>query len=730
MDSTKEPVKKLKKPKSATKYPKRTNTYVVAFALQEPSVENTPNTITSSKRIPENGIASNESLSATGSTTSTKTFTISPIYELSHSRIVPTISEVKIDILDGNQYGDTEKKSPQTINFQEVDIKIVDEQPQIIFDASKNIKRCKEHRQPIRKKPKSYRRVIKFKSIHFKYKNSKNVITRRIEKYYAKVKMNTTSSGPLNSISKVISRSRILKNVLAKENLLADTSDLNENCNLSLKTTGALCTPSVWSNYGSQSTLVNDSSFSFQSDDLYSIRTVNSVVPISTDTTPYNTDISIAVAVGFTSLKPNNDHSDYTISSNEESSNKDNVTSTDTMPFSGMELTSQAPSDNSANKTFTGDFMLNEKYVSSATLAGLKKNLLNVVSDDDTFVMGRTISDSDKSSNRSASELISISEIRVKPENLAAKEIKNHVSQKVTLLDIMHLGFCPEMTPSTSSGANFDNSMDNVLFQDKTESLTIHNQLSKNVLKKSFEIEIKDLHNNISLPNEAAIKAILKNDEKSQKKTHEELNDHNLPLDMIEIWNRLSLVLDLAIKRLEETITENIIREIKKSLSSIVIKNTDETEASFFKSKGIKTCDVIMSSKGIFATEETLGHENHQGHQCDLVQNQVIDPRTLNSSRISLMSLKKPQVVRDYFDIIKQPTDECDIEVGKGDTVTVSTATVQDPPNKYAGREGFSSLIAPPFYFLKENLLVITSVPTFFLILFCLYGIITLVKPW
>ncbi|CAB3256062.1 unnamed protein product [Arctia plantaginis] len=683
MDNTKEPVKKLKRPKSATRYPKRTNTYVVAFALQEPSVENIPKTIAESKRIPANCKTSNESISVTGSATFTETLSISSTNDLSHPLMVPTISEVNIDMLDGNQCGDTEKKSPQTNNYQEVDNKMVDEQPQIIFNASKNIKRCKEHRQSLRKKPKSYRRVIKFKSIHFKYKNSKNVITRILEKKILKAKMNTINSEPVNTKSKVISRSRILKSLLAKENLLAGTDpmwmldmpSLNENRTLS-PNTETLCTPSVLSSYGSQNTLVNDSSFSFQSDDLYSIKTVNSVVPISSDTTPYNTDLNIAVAVGFTSLKPNNGQSESTINSNEKSSDKGNVTSTDTMPLSGMELTSQVPSDDSANKTFTEDLILNEKYMSSETLAGLEKISSNIVSDDDTFVMGRTISDFDKSGNCSESELTSISETRPKSEYVAAKEIINHVSQKVTLLDtVVHLGLglYPEMTPSTSSGANFDNSMDDVLCQVNKDSLTIQNQLSKNVLKKSFEIETKEIHNNISLPNEVAIKAILKDAEKSQKKTHEELKDKNLPLDMIEIWNRLSLVLDLAIKRLEETITENIIREIKKSLSSIATKNTDETDESLFKSKGIKTCDVIMSNKEVFANEENLRNENHQGHQCDLVQNHIIDqlmlklsvegPKTLNSSQISLKSLKKPQVIRDYFDIIKQPTDECDVEV-------------------------------------------------------------------
>lgn len=785
---TNEDVKKVKRPKSATRYPKRMPTYVVAFSVQEPHDDPSKNQQISKKRSVE-ASPSVKSISPTGSTNSAKTFTITPTEKLSHVLDIPTISEVKIDIIDENQCGDVEKKSPQISSYIVVDNRMADEQPEIIFNATKHMKRCKDDNKFLRKKPKKNKRVIKLKNVHFKYKNQKNNITRRLERYYEKAKLNSPNPEQIqkhiysNVLSKVVSRSRVLKKVLAKENLLDDSDRISLYDDLSINgyDDGSLAsspstTKKSFTSYASQNTLVHKSSSSSRNEDFYSIKTANSVIQVSSDiVTPYKTDIiNVAIAVAYNTSKQTDNY--IANNSQEKFIHKENLTSDETFVLPNNDLTSESPShDNTKFMKIDYDqltmkpIISNEKDLSSETLTAFdKKSVVGVSSDDDTFVIARTSSDFNKSSINSDFTLTSNSETTLRNEclhsNLQSKDdiIQDDLSKKADLLDtVINLGFYPEMTPSTSSGANFgcdindvivtENLMNNFQLDPKIKgddlAIDIKNNLS-NVLKKSFDVEkLEWPQKKISLPNDLAIKANLKDAEKSQKHSCSDDVRNDYPTDLNEMWDRLTLVLDLAVKRLEESLAEKIVKELKKSLS---IFNQLEHQVPKFnilqteiKPQQIKNeeSNLKMLHKEVFVLEDYLKPDADNCVQCDLVQNQVIDqlmlklsiegPKVIPTSTVSLKKLKKPEIVRDYFEILKPPADEIVVvEVGKGDTTNVSTATGAVTNEDIKLLHKLKLLFSGPIAFIRENAFIVSSVPTFFVVMLCLYiTIVIIMKP-
>lgn len=762
METTKESVsKKGKRPKSATRYPKRMPTYVVAFSVQESRDDPAKNPL-GGKRSSEKSTSSIKTLSPSESTNSAKTFTITPTDKLSHVLSIPTISEVKIDIKDSNQYGDVDK-SPQMSSYIVVDNITTDEQPEVIFNAPLH-KKSKDDNKFSRKKPKKNKRVIKFKNIHFKNKTSKNSISRRLEKYYEKI----------NSLSsKSVCKLRDLKKVLAKENLLDDSDriyfydDYDEGSPASSPST----TKKSFVSHTSQNTLIQKSSSSSRNEDFYSIKTANSVIQVASEVMPYKNDvINVAVALAFNPSKQSN-HPGDSSNSNEKLLHKENLTSDDTFLLPYVDLTSGTPShDNSKfiknNLDSIKPNALNEAEVSTVTLTGFeKKSVGGICSDDDTFVIARTSSDFNKSSINSEFTITSTSDstlnAEAQPSLISKDELAIGFPHRTTLSDTVRtLGFYPEMAPSTSYDLNFkpdpngvivtENLMTNFSINPKNKGdlpTDEMNNLSKNVLRKNIDVEkLACLQKNIELPNEVTIKSNLKetNVGHQRKQCFEEIKT-NKPSDLSEMWERLTLILDLAVTRLEETLADKILKELKKSLE--VFKQPENkpnlelqvTELQPIKYKeevkvSHKEVSVLEIKKANFEVDESL--------QCDLVQNQVIDqlmlklsveaPKPIPTSTVSLKKLKKAQIVKDYVEVLKPPAaDSALVEIGKGDQVTVSTATAELRTEEASGLHRMKVLFSGPMSFIKENVFVITSVPTFFIVLLCLYGIIVIImKPW
>lgn len=779
METIKESVsKKGKRPKSATRYPKKMPTYVVAFSVQESRDDPAKNPLTL-KRSTEKSTSSIKSLSPSESTNSAKTFTITPTDKLSHVLSIPTISEVKIDIKDSNQYGDVDKTPPMS-SYIVVDNITTDEQPEVIFNAplhkkssqSKSIKLKDDNKFP-RKKPKKSKRVIKFKNIHFKYKNSRHNISRRLEKCYKKINSPSSEELKICGLSNIVCKSRDLKKVLAKSNLL-DESDRISFCD-EYEDGSPASSPSTtkksFVSYTSQNTLIQKSSSSSRNEDFYSIKTANSVIQVASEVMPYKHDvINVAVALAFNPSKQTSNPGDSS-NSNEIFMHKENLTSDDTFLLPYVDLTSGTPSHDTTKVVkpdleTTKPNTLNENEISTETLTGFeKKSLVGICSDDDTFVIARTSSDFNKSSINSEFTITSTSDstlhAEVQPNLLSQDKFSTGFPHRTTLSDtVRSLGFYPEMAPSTSYDTNFKPDKNGVIVTENImTSFSINpknkgdlpanekNNLSKNVLRKNFDVEkLACLQKNIDLPNDVTIKANLKetNIGHQKKQCFEEIKT-NKPTDLAEMWERLILILDLAVTRLEETLADKILKELKKSLE--VFKQPEpkpnlELEVTELQPIKFKE-EVKMSHKEVSVLElKKADFEIDESLQCDLVQNQVIDqlmlklsveapkPIPLPTSSASLKKLKKPQIVKDYFETLKPPESAL-IEVGKGDQVTVSTATAEIRSYEASGLHRVKVLFSGPMSFIKENVFVITSVPTFFIVLLCLYGIIVIImKPW
>uniref|UniRef100_A0A2A4JBP8 Uncharacterized protein n=1 Tax=Heliothis virescens TaxID=7102 RepID=A0A2A4JBP8_HELVI len=759
METTKESItKKGKRPKSATRYPKRMPTYVVAFAVQETHDDPPKNQQMPKKRSFETGTPSTRSISPCGSVNSAKTFTITPTEKLSHVLDVATISEVKIDIIDENQCGDVEKKSPQISSYFVVDNRMADEQPEIIFNASKHIKKSKENNKFTRKKPKKNKRVIKFKNVHFKYKNPKNNISRRLEKYYEKSKMNSPNAELIqkqicsNVLSKVVSRSRVLKKVLAKENLLdesgrisfSDGTSVNDFDDGSLSSSPSTTKKSFIS-HTSQNTLIRkDSSTSSRNDDFYSIKTANSVIQVSSDITPYKTDIiNVAVAVAFNS-KPNNNQNMLASNIQERFLCKENLTSEETFFAHNAILTSETPSEDESkyfnvNYDELSPMNLDEfaainhnqkESVRGSPTAG-NNNLIDIMgSENETFVIARTSSDFNKSSVNSDVTLTTNSDTTFRTEIDPNSHKKDDFTPKFVNLPanllnrVIDLGFYPGMTPSTSSRANFENEINDVLIADKntisfplipTNKVNSPVDLKNNitVLKKSYDVDkVVCPQKNISLPNDIAIKAKLKEAERAPRRSGADEVRNKYPTDLSEMWERLTLVLDLAVQRLENTLADKIVKDVKASLAMFNQREYKVPEQEIeTKPSPIKYERPIpeMLHKEVFVIEEHLKHDTNTYVQCDLVQNQVIDqlmhhlsadgPQLLQTSTTSLKKLTKPQILKEYFGNLKAPSV---------DSAVVEIVAFNSKPNN--NQNMLASNIQERFL-CKENL---TSEETFF----------------
>ncbi|KAJ8708065.1 hypothetical protein PYW08_010431 [Mythimna loreyi] len=780
MESNKElMLKKEKRPKSPRTFPQRLPTYVVAFAVQETLDDPQKVQIISNMRSAEN---STPSISPTNSNNSAKTFIISPTEQLSTVLNIATLSEVKIDILDDNQCGDVvEKKSPHINNYVAIDNNFtVDKQPEIVFNAPKHIKRHKNSNSCTTKKLR--KRVINFKNIHFKYKKPKNSITRRLEKYYEKTKLNTPNSEQIqnqiysNVLSQVVSRSQVLKKVLAKENLLADSDRISlldgvsifDNDNDSMNSSPSTTKKSFIS-YTSQKTLVRINSLnssSSRNEDLNSLKATSSIIQLSSNKhSPYKSDIiNVSLAVAYTASKTDTEQIGF--SSNETLIHRENLTSSETFVQNNTtELTSKPPSSDGPNYKVDYDDLtvtassMKEKVESNE--AQEAKSAMEVRSDEDTFVIAKTSSDFNKSSIRSDCTLTFNSETTFPADNVQSSipsnvELTDKNSNKTTLLDkVKFLGFYPTKTPSV--GSNLGSDLNDVLVADSKKIINDLPITSKNitnslptdtqkvsVLRKPIDLNnMTYLQNNISLPNDVTIRTKLIEVEEARRSSPDNVKN-KYPTDLAEMWDRLTIVLDIAVKRLEDTLADKISKEIKESLAAfkqveskiptVAIQRMETTVAPVSCDRPIPT----MLHKEIFAMEDHFKRDVDFCVQCDLVQKQVIDQLMLKLSAESprpipavdpLKILQPTELLKDHLEVLKPPAalakESASTDAGKVDTVTVSTATTALSNRSTLQR--FERLFAYPLAFLRENVFVLLSVPTFFIVMLCLYGFMVLI---
>ncbi|KAJ8706034.1 hypothetical protein PYW07_010811 [Mythimna separata] len=500
-------------------------------------------------------------------------------------------------------------------------------------------------------------------------------------------------------------------------------------------------------------------------DDCTSIKPTNSIIELkSNKESPYKSDIiNVSLAVAYDASKPEKDQIGF--SSNETLIHRENLTSSETfLQNNTTELTSKPPSSDEPNyKIDYDDLTLTPTSLVQSNEAQEVKPGIEVRSDEGTFLIAQTSSDFNKSSLHSDRTLTFNSETTFPVENVQSsipsnEEFTDNISNKTTLLDkVKYLGFYPTKTPSVGSNANFGSDLNDVLVVDNNNLTNDFSKTTNNimnclptdtqrvsVLRKPVELNnMSCLQNNISLPNDIAIKAKLKEIKDERRSCPDNLRN-TYPTDLAEMWDRLTVVLDFAVKRLEDTLAEKITKEIRDSLAcfnqleskipTVAIQRMETTVAQISCDRPIPK----MSHKEIFAMEDDFKRDVDMCVQCDLVQKQVMDqlllqlsaemPRPIPSVE-PLKVLQPPELLKDRLEVLKPPEplakESASTEAEKVDTVTVSTATTALSNRSTLQR--FEHLFEQyPLAFLRENAFVLSSVPTFFIVMFCLYGITVL----
>lgn len=772
--------KKISKP--TVEFQKPSSTYVVAFAIQE-AYDEPP---TGRQRL-----CKKRSLSETiSSITPTASNDMMALDFKSVQKLVQTSDEIKIDILEehDNQSGDVKKNPPQKTVYV-ADNNIAEDsyniQPQILYDSTKNKSKA------TRRRSKKSNHAIKVKNMNFKIKN--NNIKKKIEQYYTKGKLSLASAQIQkdlcsDDLSKLLSRTRLLKNAQATENLLeaarlnrnGDELDYNGNENASLfseSTSNILSTDS-----SSHNTLTRDSSkTAIRSDEFFEIHT-DSVVKLGSHpgvTSPYKSDFfNVALAYNTTLItaeKPSAEKDRFSFGS---------LTSTETLiAADGGHLTSNPPSVVSKNNKNPQVLHVSQQDYHDRTLQGEKTNLEETIYYDQFFtaktssyfqkpsfdsVHSRSdfytpiVCDNKKKNNEYTSQIVD-------SETSHARSVH---SNKNNIFDtVINLGTDTELAPSTSSGSEFKDSLENQVIVtekqpssfvvDKQASLPQTDNKTFDRIKKSRTVFKKyqyyNMNKNLSLPNNTAISAMLH--DVNLRKTNLEQTNYvlrpDVPRSIPELWEKLSLLLDSAITRLEQTLTEKIIKEIEnKSFSdSQAIHHKNKVQNHVItanKSLNIKLSVLKTSEdKEVLAKEESVTIiDEDKNFQCDLIESKVIDQLMLRLSfehpkalvsRVSPVKilrtpstsdrLKEPQILKKCFELLNPPSSETQtLEEIKAAEIS-ATATLQSNntaiiPCSLSKR--FKGVLETPAEFIKENALVITTVPVFFLGLFTLYCLIAL----
>lgn len=776
-------VKNKKTSKPTVKCQELSQTYVVAFAIQE-TYDEPP---TGRQKLCKKRSLS-EIISSLTPTASNKMVALD---SKSAQRLAlkcdtyQDCNEIKIDIIDEHdkQSGDVKKDPPQKIVYI-ADNNIAEDnynmQPQTLFYCSKNKPKTE------RKRSKKSNHAVKVKNMTFKIKN--NNMKKKIEQYYPKEKHSSASAQIQkdlcsDALSKLLSRTRLLKNAQATENLLkvaelnrnGEELDYNGNENSSLfSESTSKCLPTDTS---SHNTLTQDGSGTATRSDEFFIINTDSVVKLEIPpggTNPYKPDILNMVVAYNTAMPPTEKRFNE-----KEKFSFGNLTSTETLTAVDGSLTSTPPYF--VSKTNKNSQILNfaQQDFNDRTLQGEKTISEKTISYNQFFIT-KTSSDLQNQSSDSActrSESGSYAPIYrdkanfpsqiVDSESVNTHSVHSNIN---TIFDtVINLGLYPELVQSTNSVENqvividkqpshFETDKQALLSQ--TNAKTIDRiKKSRTGFKKSPHNNLKYMptHKNLSLPNNAAIRAML-DDTNSRTANFEETNSRlqpGVPKSMPELWDRLSLVLDSAITRLEQTLAEKIIKEIKSNTFSdskpiFQMKKVQNHVITANKSLDIKLSILKASEdKEILVKDESETIiDGDKKFQCDLIESKVIDqlmlrlsfehPKALISrvSRVKILKtpsasdrLKEPQILRKCFELLKPPSSETQtLEEIKGAEIS-ATATLLSNNTDVRLRSlssRFKGVLEIPAEFIKENALVITTVPVFFLGLFTLYCLIAL----
>ncbi|XP_028036439.1 uncharacterized protein LOC114247633 [Bombyx mandarina] len=644
-------------------------------------------------------------------------------YSKSESKVLHEESRF-IKFIESNAFipfidSDNSKNSTFDYIISPIDVHV---EPQVIFDA--NITR-KAIGDKLTKKSTKHKRIITFKNIHFKYKTPKYTMEKRFNTHYknryrkSKLDANYVINFDTN-LSQLVSKPRKLKKVLAQENLLLKTSFcsnefiMNANENRSIKST--LSAESSFLSASSNKTLtLNDSMFpSIHSVNLTTLKSPKNVNPYKTDV------INVAVAVGCNKTKTIippfnvNEQDRYYFKSNE------------TIVLPNIPLTSQVIMD-SENVCFNNEVNNPKKEIDS--LIGTKDTMDNSsfgVSCDssDAYVIARTSSDFN-SSNLSTSIQDCDSSVTERVGNKTDVDLNtNKITRNNT---VINMGLVPDDNVTiveTNNNVAVTKELKKYTIDQNKSEITINfnaRDETKNVLKKNLDV-LEDFapRKMINLPDNNFINAQIG---ENAKPFSDDLKRYT-PESLADLWDRIVIMIDIAVKRIEDTIYKKI-EEWKGYLNSFEIHKSHgaEQEVSKIIEPGIEVVSSIDENLEVAQNKVDV----NESIQCNLIENSIIDKLALKLGASQSIKSKdsfkrlRTKFFRDYFEVIKPPND---LHIND-DNETLSRQDYMLENVKQWNR--IKAVFEVPLQYLKENAFVLASVPMFFLSMLCLYGLIVLV---
>lgn len=610
-------------------------------------------------------------------------------------------------------------------------------------------------RKFLKKQRRRYTHFEGIKNIQFKNKHQDKNINKKLESYRDENKSNISSTRriikKLYSDSILTPQTSLIKKVFAKEN----TFDENKTCSSNL--IHSLDNVSIQS----QTTLKQKYSDSSQND-FHSVIEINSAVKLENKNTEKwpkvcpsikypeqiktcdrrKEEVENNVCAGTLNIvlaQVNNvaildfNKKTNTMKSRENIVFRDSLTSgesylseSDTITLSSSFEISQS---NSKKVNFPN---INLKQNSSATLTA--QGLDEVNSLNDNFVIAKT--SSYFKVNNSDRTLI----IRDSTNNLSKltrNDLQNFNNQnlKPALLDtIINMKMYSDVPKNNLIQDNLDNLNDLIIANENFKIPTLYKfendlknatreKFSKSTFRKPFSTEDDgDRLNRIGLPSENIIREMLTGTEKSQKISCSEDSKNDTPVE--DLWEKLTAFFDIAIHRLEESLLERIGNELKQALSMFEKFNTPIADSNRTKS-GISIKIVKLNTF-------------NEGLQCCLVHNDIIDELALNlknkcePARTKSYENNVPEVnkkTEHKLDIIKPPMPNLSKDTALGYSVVASSSEglkIRDSSKNQC----VLRLISRSVRFIKENMIVIVSVPLFCFVLFLVYSFLVLVKTF
>ncbi|KAI8433774.1 hypothetical protein MSG28_015749 [Choristoneura fumiferana] len=728
----------LKRLKSVTRYPSKEPSFIIAFALQETY----DNLATEQQKIccSKNSKASDHTITPK---VSTSNYSTGEMGENQSDSVVPETS-LNYAGCDRDEGGDLEQKLPSLEEC--IMIKKI-ENPEMVFGRSSHRKSLKQRTSNKQNKCKDLNKV---KVVYNKRKGSKR-LDKKLCKYFGEKHMNVnTISNKIQSesISKMLSRSRILEKVSAKENLIED-QHIKGMSNQDSASASFITANESFFSYISQDTLTYKESNNSVKDtecDLSKSESMNSVIRILPDET-FKTVINVSRAViqsGTFAVE----HNIRTMPSNTVIMHQ-NLTSTETF-IEPVPLTSDPVSEVSSKAICDNYMDLTVSDISTERFEGDSRLSTTEASDEEyTFYNAKTSSYFNKCDNDSISE----NAVQIeRPDELFQDTFAkaDPCATNSSLIDrVINLGIFPEIISHNSNHYPNDDIVTEKISHNytypKDEDTTAYDQnnvnrmIPNNITQKSFcpELNVSFIKpkTDLNLVNEAAITDILQGKGKHENVKRTEELSNNYPSNLSELWEKLLIALDSTAKKIEESLSERIIQEMRDTFKMLNKANAKkDVEAGF-----VPTAPTVNNAGDTDEPMKEVCPEDapsklEQGLQCNLVQSQLIDELMLFKNRsvsgricpaVSHQSSSK--FIEHSFEVLKPP-GVMNIP-NRGDVVTLTDEeTVEGPSAKVLHIQHPTFLkISVIWKFLKENVFVLTSVPVFFFVFILFYLFVLLI---